>query len=224
MADSLGYPFRAIPLIEVKYQPDKDAYHIHSHYGCLTHLNIHKIRKLWNQAWLTPVKGEGTLTVKYPRKRDKHGNYIPNTAEYQTPKTEFIRYISEARVKQPLRVPQEVYFHILKNRQLIKCIGFSKDYLATVTTIREKQQKEFLETHVYLCTFPIEKDLTQFRDRFRYHFNKLFSDPSNSLSPAENCHTALISATEDINYDLCHDVALESRAERNNIPYETHSV
>lgn len=123
---SLKYPFRSILNIEPHYQEDTDTYNFHVHYGVFSMLNIKTIRDFW-----CDVFGPG-LTVKFPQYKGK--------VKYKVRKYAFLEYITRRRVEQARRMPLEDYFLYLRKRNLIKRIGFNKEYLAVVTTLRNKNE------------------------------------------------------------------------------------
>lgn len=124
-----GYPLRTVFLVEPHYQTETDSYNLHIHYGIFSHVDIRKFRNLWCQCHNNP-----DLVVKFPQ---RHGKPV-----FRTRKGAFLEYFTRRRAEQARRMPLSDYFAHVKNRQLIRRIGFNKAYLAMVTTIRKAQQND----------------------------------------------------------------------------------
>lgn len=166
---TLKYPFRAIVATECHYQEKSKTYNIHSHYGVFSHVNIRNIKKQWCKVW-----NDDTLIVKYP-------NYKGRPV-FKTKKYAFMEYATRRRVAQPFTMPLQDYYAYIRDRQLIKRIGFTKEYLAKVTTLRKEQKKlnslpdGFIE--VFAGKFDITIEFPELVRRFKqkYEMNTDFDE------------------------------------------------
>lgn len=150
----LKYSFRAFCLIECHYQKQKDTYNFHCHYGVFNAVDIKTLRKFWNQVWR-----RGGLIVKYPEKDGKPRAMVKKYA--------FLEYVARRRVQQPRTMPLEDFYAHIRHRNLLKRIGFNKEYLAVVRNLRNNSEipdgwKEFFIGHV-----DISYDLSRIEAEFR---------------------------------------------------------
>jgi hypothetical protein len=158
---SLGYPFRSILVIEPHYQSDTDSYNFHVHYGIFSMVDIRTFRKLWCRA-----HGDDHLIVKWPQRFGR--------PEYKTHKYAFLEYATRRRVQQARTMPTEDYLRHLVNRQLLKRIGFSKEYLALVTTLRKLEDEESQLPDGYAEHYLGNADVRIDRERLEQHFRERY--------------------------------------------------
>lgn len=165
MRKTLKYRFRALLIIECHYQRVSDTYNFHVHYGVFNLVDIRAVRKQWCRVW-----ENDSLIVKYPF---KHGKPCSKIKKYA-----FLEYMTRRRVQQARTMPLEDYYSHIRHRQMLKRIGFTKEYLAVVTTLRKNEIENKLPDgyfEVYLGDIPMEDKLSvyleKFRDRYRQNYD-----------------------------------------------------
>lgn len=159
----LKYPFRAFLVIEPHYQEETETYNMHVHYGVFSLFNIRTFRNLWCKAWDNP-----DLIVKFPSFKGK--------PVYKTRKYAFLEYMCKRRAQQARAMPLRDYYDYVQKRQLLKRIGFTKGYLAKVTTLRTTEDRMsklpdgFSEKFLGAC------DSTYDFSRLEVYFRRRYND------------------------------------------------
>jgi len=169
------YPFNALLGIELKYDAQNDSYYFHVHYGILnTHFSIKRFRDIYQKTW-----GE-TLIVKYPI--DKHGNKKPFSNKWA-----WLEYVCRRIVQTRMLMPHGDYYHHLRDKQLFRCIGFTKAQSRILTTIRNNysEDRELPDGwhRIFLGKLAQHIDLRHFGERYRHGYTAVYN---------ENCDIATV--------------------------------
>lgn len=195
---NLKYPFTAISFIEPHYQPETDTYNCHVHYGVFSLVNIKSLRDSWCK-----VMHDGSLVVKYPQ---KNGKTIFRTRKYA-----FLEYVTRRRTQQARKVPLSDYYGCLRSRQLIKRIGFSKVYLAMVTTIRKAQQVlPDTQVEIFLANYDSRLKFERLEAEFRRRWALIGPERDDTVSFKSHVRRIFREIVESMPYRPAQQVSLNT--------------
>lgn len=197
---SLGYRFRSIFVIEPHYQEETCTYNIHTHYGVLCHVNLKKIIYYWNMAHGVLPRGftYEDFMINYSREPEfkKHLYIVKYPTEKGKPVFKskfkaFLEYATRRRVEQAQTMPLADFYRHILNRQLLRRIGFNKEYLAIVTKIRKEQSEKLGLPDGYFTFWVGNYDITYKPDRIEAHFKRRYTmnpyDEAEMVSFKSHC-------------------------------------
>lgn len=198
------YPFNALLGIELKHDVSDDTYYFHVHYGILnTHFAIGRFRRIYQKAW-----GQ-QLIVKYPT--DKHGNKKPFSNKWA-----WLEYVCRRIVQTRMLMPHEDYYNFLRDKQLFRCIGFSKAQSCILTTIRNnyKEDRELPDgwQRIFLGKLSQRVDLKHFGERYRLDYMVVYNENQDIATVKDMARRAFRDVLDELLEERYEEITLTTYA------------